>query len=69
MGRKAEKRWLEAWFALGELMIVRRDRFQRVYDLRERVLEKLWPGWSDHALPIERRSGGPSSSRASAPWA
>lgn len=50
-GWKAEKRWLEAWFALGELMIVRRDRFQRVYDLRERVLEKLWPGWSDRALP------------------
>ncbi len=37
-GWKDEKRWLEAWFALGELMIARRENFQRVYDLRERVL-------------------------------
>jgi uncharacterized protein YcaQ len=37
-GWKDEKRWLEAWFALGELMIARRDKFQRVYDLSERVL-------------------------------
>jgi len=37
-GWKAEKSWLEAWFALGELMIRRRVNFQRVYDLRERVL-------------------------------
>ncbi|HET6545725.1 MAG TPA: crosslink repair DNA glycosylase YcaQ family protein [Rhodanobacteraceae bacterium] len=35
---KEEKRLLEAWFALGELMIARRENFQRVYDLRERVL-------------------------------
>jgi uncharacterized protein YcaQ len=34
---KLEKRWLEAWFALGELMVARRERFQRVYDLSERV--------------------------------
>ncbi|WP_235499607.1 crosslink repair DNA glycosylase YcaQ family protein [Frateuria sp. Soil773] len=40
---KPEKRWLEAWFALGELMVTRRDRFQRVYDLAERVLAKLDP--------------------------
>jgi uncharacterized protein YcaQ len=40
---KPEKRWLEAWFALGELMVTRRDRFQRVYDLAERVMEKLDP--------------------------
>src|SRR5699024_2515407 len=26
-----------AWFALGELMVLRRDKFQRVYDLSERV--------------------------------
>ncbi len=39
-GWKDEKRWLEAWFALGELMIARRENFQRVYDLRERVLAK-----------------------------
>jgi uncharacterized protein YcaQ len=37
-GWKSEKRWLEALFALGELMIARRENFQRVYDLRERVL-------------------------------
>jgi uncharacterized protein YcaQ len=40
---KPEKRWLEAWFALGELMVLRRDRFQRVYDLAERVLARLDP--------------------------
>ena len=34
---KAEKQYLEAWFALGELMVTRRDRFQRVYDLTHRV--------------------------------
>jgi uncharacterized protein YcaQ len=37
-GWKNEKRWLESLFALGELMIARRENFQRVYDLRERVL-------------------------------
>ena len=37
-GWKDEKRWLEAAFALGELMVARRENFQRVYDLRERVL-------------------------------
>ena len=40
---KPQKRWLEAWFALGDLMVTRRERFQRVYDLAERVLEKLDP--------------------------
>jgi uncharacterized protein len=40
---KPEKRWLEAWFASGELMVTRRERFQRVYDLAERVLAKLDP--------------------------
>jgi hypothetical protein len=40
---KPEKRWLEAWFALGELMVPRRERFQRVYDLAERVLARLDP--------------------------
>ena len=39
-GWKDEKRWLEAWFALGELMIARRENFQRVYDLRDRVLAR-----------------------------
>lgn len=41
-GWKPAKRWLEAWFALGELMVARRDRFQRVYDLAERVIAG-WP--------------------------
>ena len=35
--RKDEKRWLEALFASGELMVKRRDGFQRVYDLAHRV--------------------------------
>jgi len=34
---KKEKGLLEAWFALGELMIARRVNFHRVYDLRRRV--------------------------------
>ena len=43
-GWKDEKRWLEALFALGELMILRRDNFQRVYELSERVLDNIeWP--------------------------
>jgi uncharacterized protein YcaQ len=40
---KPEKRWLEAWFALGELMVARRERFQRVYDVAANVLAKLDP--------------------------
>ena len=47
---KPEKRWLEAWFALGELMVPRRERFQRVYDLAERVLAKLDPPFVPCAL-------------------
>ncbi len=39
-GWKVEKRALEALFALGDLMITRREHFHRVYDLRERVLAK-----------------------------
>lgn len=35
--RKDEKRWLEALFSSGELMVARRDSFQRVYDLAHRV--------------------------------
>ncbi|HZZ84089.1 MAG TPA: crosslink repair DNA glycosylase YcaQ family protein [Anaeromyxobacteraceae bacterium] len=34
---KKEKALLEAWFALGELMVARRVNFHRVYDLRRRV--------------------------------
>lgn len=57
---KPEKRWLEAWFALGELMVTRRERFQRVYDLAERVQAKLDPPLDrqqlafDHAM-LRRR--------------
>ena len=40
-GWKDEKRWLEALFALGELMIARRENFQRVYDLSDRVLARI----------------------------
>ncbi|MFM2275579.1 MAG: hypothetical protein RL211_1451 [Pseudomonadota bacterium] len=40
-GWKDEKRWLEALFARGELMVARRERFQRVYDLAHRVIPGL----------------------------
>ncbi len=40
-GWKDEKRWLEALFARGELMVARRERFQRVYDLSERVMTRM----------------------------
>ncbi len=38
---KIEKRILEYLHTTGPLMIARREKFQRVYDLRERIL----PGW------------------------
>ncbi len=44
---KTEKRALEMLFTAGELMIAARRNFQRVYDLRERVL----PSWQDERLP------------------
>jgi uncharacterized protein len=44
---KPEKAALELLFDQGYLMIARRERFQRIYDLHERVL----PGWDDGALP------------------
>jgi uncharacterized protein YcaQ len=40
-GWKDEKRWLEALFGLGELMIARRENFHRVYDLSERVAPQI----------------------------
>ena len=49
---KPEKRWLEAWFALGRLMVARRDRFQRVYDLAERVLARLDPPYDAAAAAL-----------------
>jgi uncharacterized protein YcaQ len=57
-GWKPEKRWLEAWFALGELMVTRRERFQRVYDLAENVLAKL-----DPPLDVERADATPEQLR------
>ena len=45
--RKPEKMALEALFNTGDVMIARRHNFQRVYDLRERVL----PGWNDGDTP------------------
>jgi len=53
---KPEKRWLEAWFALGELMVTRRERFQRVYDLAERVLQKLQPPMDPALLALNHES-------------
>lgn len=44
---KEEKVALEVLHTSGELMIARREKFQRVYDLRERVL----PGWDDADAP------------------
>ncbi len=44
---KTEKRALEMLFTAGDLMIARRENFQRVYDVRERVL----PEWDDARLP------------------
>jgi uncharacterized protein YcaQ len=44
---KEEKDALEAMLLTGEVMIARRQHFQRVYELRERIL----PGWDDADLP------------------
>ena len=44
---KDEKRILEHLFNQGELMIKRRVKFQRVYDLRQRVM----PEWRDELTP------------------
>ena len=40
---KPEKRHLEALFTTGKLMVAERRSFQRVYDLRERII----PHWDD----------------------
>jgi len=45
--RKPEKEALDRLHIYGELMIVRRHNFQRIYDLRERVL----PSWDDASAP------------------
>ena len=44
---KVEKVALEHLYYRGDLMIARRENFQRVYDLRERVL----PAWNDTQAP------------------
>lgn len=44
---KVEKVALEHLYYRGDLMIARRESFQRVYDLRERVL----PSWDDAQTP------------------
>jgi uncharacterized protein YcaQ len=44
---KEEKDALEALLFTGEVMVARRQNFQRVYDLRERVL----PRWDEAAVP------------------
>jgi hypothetical protein len=49
---KPEKRWLEAWFALGDLMVARRERFQRIYDLADRVLARLNPPFDAQACRL-----------------
>ncbi len=51
---KPEKRALEHLFAAGELMITHRENFNRVYDLRERVLSNALPGWEDALAPNEQ---------------
>ncbi len=48
---KPDKLALEMLHSTGELMIARRHNFQRIYDLRERVL----PAWDDADLPSRER--------------
>jgi uncharacterized protein YcaQ len=48
-GWKPSKLALESLFGSGELMVTRREGFQRIYDLTERVL----PGWVDTTEPTE----------------
>lgn len=59
-GWKDEKRWLEALFALGELGVARRERFQRVYDVIERVI----PDHLRDAPPPWRAAGARPASPA-----
>ena len=44
---KPEKRALDSLLIVGELMVARRERFQRVYARRERIM----PKWDDTAAP------------------
>ncbi len=47
---KEEKQVLEYLHTTGELMIARRDKFQRIYDLRERILPGFDPA---DTIPVE----------------
>ncbi len=58
--RKFEKEALEHLFNVGDLMIARRHNFQRIYDLRERVL----PGWDDSHLPTREERDRTQALRA-----
>ncbi len=49
-GWKPQKAALEFLWSTGELMVTRREKFQKVYDLTERVL----PGHSEMTTPTER---------------
>lgn len=48
---KQEKIALEQLFTSGKLMVDRRVNFQRVYNLRERVLPKQLPAWDETQVP------------------
>lgn len=50
---KPAKEALECLFDMGELMVSERHKFQRVYDLRERVL----PDWVDTSEPTAEEMG------------
>ncbi|MFL5732766.1 MAG: winged helix-turn-helix domain-containing protein [Chloroflexia bacterium] len=57
---KPEKEVLERLFAVGILMTSRRENFQRVYDLRERVL----PNWDDSLTPSTEEARRPLALKA-----
>lgn len=50
-GWKPEKRSLEVLFTSGQLMIAKRQAFQRIYDLSERVLARALPEWHESHAP------------------
>lgn len=62
-GNKPTNRALDMLWTMGVLMVDRRDKFQRWYDLRERV----YPDWDDARVPSveeERRALGDIALRA-----
>jgi uncharacterized protein YcaQ len=63
-GWKDEKRWLEALFASGELMVARREKFQRVYDLTERVAPQLAHLQHTHQSTVQRKIEARNASSA-----